>query len=452
MILTHLGAEKTVTGSCHLLQVKGLNILVDCGLSQGSDHCLPIEKWPLTCLEIDFLFLTHAHIDHIGRVPELIRNGFRGEIITTHATRAMLAPMLQDAMSFQEMDKSERTKIFRSIDDLSWGFEYQKKFDLKKGVRFSLGRAGHILGSCFIRFEWDTPSYSVVFSGDLGARNTPLVPDPDIPDPCDFLVLESTYGNRRHEDRKDRIRKLGEVLTHALADGGKVFIPAFALGRVQELLFEMDRLFSDSKWQEVFPDLQGKAPIPVFLDSPLGLRITEIMSGLSPYWNKEAQRILRKGDHPFDFDHLYAVGSHHEHMKLLEMDSPAVIIAGSGMCSGGRIVDHLKTGLKDFRNDVLFVGYQAKGTPGRDIVRYTEKPDGFVRLDGESVPIKARVHVMSGYSAHADQEALVEWAQSMPGKPERIKLVHGNPAAQEALSICLEAGQRGRGQRAEDKG
>ena len=160
-------------------------------------------------------------------------------------------------MSFQDMDKGERSKILRSIDELSWGFEYQQKFDLKNGVRFSLGRAGHILGSCFIRFEWNSPSYSVVFSGDLGARNTPLVPDPDIPEPCDFLVLESTYGNRRHEDRKDRIRKLGEVLTHALADGGKVFIPAFALGRVQELLFEMDRLFSDPKWQEVFPGLQG---------------------------------------------------------------------------------------------------------------------------------------------------------------------------------------------------
>jgi metallo-beta-lactamase family protein len=441
MLLTHLGAEKTVTGSCHLLQVKGLNILVDCGLAQGEDRNLPIEEWPLPCAEIDFLFLTHAHIDHIGRVPELIRNGFRGEIITTHATKALLSPMLQDAMSFQDMDKGERNKILRSIDELSWGFEYQQKFDLKNGVRFSLGRAGHILGSCFIRLEWDSPSYSVVFSGDVGARNTPLVPDPDTPDSCDFLVLESTYGNRRHEDRKDRIRKLGEVLTHALADGGKVFIPAFALGRVQELLFEMDRLFSDPKWQEVFSGLQGKSPVPVFLDSPLGLRITEIMSGLSPYWDKEAQRILRKGDHPLDFDHLYAVRSFHEHMKLLEMDGPAVIIAGSGMCSGGRIVDHLKTGLKDPRNDVLFVGYQAGGTPGRDILRYCNDPDGFVRLDGESVPIKAQVHVLSGYSAHADQDGLVEWVQSMPKKPEQIKLVHGDPAAQEALSICLGAGE-----------
>ncbi|CAN2042459.1 metallo-beta-lactamase family protein [Candidatus Magnetomoraceae bacterium gMMP-15] len=432
--ITHLGAEHEVTGSCHLLQTNNLNIMIDCGLAQGRDKVLPMKSWPVEPKELDYLFLTHAHIDHIGRLPELIQNGFEGEIIVTHPTKALLMPMLEDAMGFSGITDQEKIRLGESIDDLSWGFEYNQKFDLKHGLTFELGNAGHILGSCFIRFE--TKESSVVFSGDLGAKNTPILPDPDVPGPCDILVLESTYGDRLHEDRTERIQRLGQVLTKALSDNGKVFIPSFSLGRTQELIYEMDRLFSDPEFKQIFPDLNSKNKIPVFIDSPLGLEITKIYSRLSEYWDKEAKDLHQKGDHPIDFDHLYAVKNYKSHIKLIDMPGPAVIIAGSGMCSGGRIIEHLKTGLDKPENDVLFVGYQAKGTLGQDIVKNAENK-GCVEINGDRIPVKAEVYNLSGYSAHADQKGLVEWVESMPKKPGEIKLVHGEKEAQRALASEL---------------
>ena len=431
-LITHLGAEYQVTGSCHLLRVNGLNIMVDCGLSMGHAPVLPMEKWPAAPSDIHYLFLTHAHIDHVGRLPELILRGFKGEIITTHGTRALILPMLRDAVSFSSLDESKLLALDKTIDDLSWGFEYGQEFDLKNGVKFRLYRAGHILGSCFIRFEENQAGWSVIFSGDLGAKDTPILPDPEIPDKgCDLLVLESTYGDRVHQDRRERVARLGAILKSALADRGKVFIPAFALGRCQELIYEMDRLFSGSDFRT------AAEPFPVFIDSPLGLEITRIYAGLSEFWDREARGLLRHGDNPVDFDNLYAVGSYREHIKLIETPGPCVILAGSGMCTGGRIVDHLKAGLFDSENDIFFVGYQAKGTQGRDIIKYSRKPGGYVYLDGEAIPIKARLHILEGYSAHADQAGLVEWVQSMPEKPGQIKLVHGDPNAKKALAAIL---------------
>ena len=370
--IIHLGAEKTVTGSCHLFQASGVDILVDCGLAQGSDTAVPMAEWPVQPKDIDFLFLTHAHIDHIGRVPELIQNGFAGEIICTHGTKALLEPMLEDAMGFTHLPKDEKERLLADLDELSWGFEYQECFSLRRGVQFTLGRAGHILGSCWIRFDLQGGE-SIVFSGDLGARNTPILPDPDIPAPCDLLVMESTYGDRCHEDRTRRVQHMGGILERALADNGKVLIPAFALGRTQELVYEMDRLFSDPG----LPFLKDHAKVPVFIDSPLALKITDIYSRLSAYWDKEAKGLLQRGDHPIDFDRLYAVEKGGDHHKLLDLKGPAVIIAGSGMCTGGRIVDHLKRHLGDPTTDVFFVGYQAHRTPGRAILEYAARDGGF---------------------------------------------------------------------------
>ena len=415
--IIHLGGEHTVTGSCHLLRENGLNIMVDCGLAQGNDAVLPMESWPVKPVDMDYLFLTHAHIDHIGRVPGLIDRGFSGEIICSHATKALLIPMLQDAMGFSDMTERQTAKILKTIDDLSWGFEYGEKFQLKKGIAFKLGCAGHILGSCFIRFELPD-GFTIVFSGDLGAKDTPILCDADISDPCDLLILESTYGDRNHEGRKSRIEVLRKILGMALDDEGIVYIPAFSLGRTQELIYELDRIGTK---------------VPVFIDSPLGLEITKIYSGLSGYWDKEARALKAKGDHPIDFEGLYAVERFRGHKQLLEMDGPAVIIAGSGMCSGGRIVDHLKAGIEDSRNDIFFVGYQARGTAGRDILKYSKRPGGYVMLDGERFDIEAKVYQLTGYSAHADQRGLFEWVASMPERPGRIKLVHGEADAQEAL-------------------
>jgi metallo-beta-lactamase family protein len=354
----------------------------------------------------------------------------------------MILPlMLRDAMRFSELEEEEAARLLRDVEKQSWGFEYNKTFELKSSIRFKLGRAGHILGSCFIRFESREPAWSVLFSGDLGSRDTPLLPDPDPPEPCDLLILESTYGDTLHGDKQQRMERLGGVLTKSLSDGGKVFVPAFALGRTQELIYEMDRLSSELGWQKRFPSLASRPKIPVCLDSPLGLEITKVYSKLKPYWDSEAKEILRTGDDPLDFEHLYSAVRFDDHKRLMEMKGPAVIIAGSGMCSGGRILDHLKDGLEDSRNDVLFIGYQAQGTPGREILRNAGKPGGTVEIEGTRVPIRAGVQTLTGYSAHADSKGLVEWVQSMKGKPGRIKLGHGGAAAQKGLAQRLrEAG------------
>jgi metallo-beta-lactamase family protein len=341
-------------------------------------------------------------------------------------------------MKFSGIPEGLVRRIKWTIDDISWGFEFGETFDLEKGITFRLGRAGHILGSSFIRFQDEQSGASVLFSGDLGAVDTPILRDPEAPMSADLVVMESTYGDRLHEPRDQRIRQLGDILTRALADGGKVFIPAFSLGRTQELIYEMDRIFSDLGYRERFPDLQGKQRPPVFVDSPLGLKVTKIYAGLSEYWDQEARDLKARGDHPIDFKGLIAVKDHREHLKLCDMKGPAVILAGSGMCTGGRIVNHLKKGIDDPKNDILFVGYQAAGTPGRAIQRHSQRPGGYVVLDDERKTIKARVHTLSGYSAHADRKGLVDWIASMPEKPGAIKLVHGEESARAALAEVLK--------------
>jgi len=425
MHLTHRGGEHTVTGSCHLLQSNGLNILVDCGMAQGHDAVAPMQSWPVSPKDIDFLFLTHAHIDHIGRIPELIHNGFKGEILCTHPTKALLEPLLSDALRFTDMSKKARQHVLHRIDELSYGFEFNEDFTLKKGIHFKLGRAGHILGSCFIRFDL-SDHRSIVFSGDLGSKDTPILCDPDVSDPCDLLVLESTYGDRNHGDRTHRTERLGQVLKQSLADHGKVFIPAFALGRTQELIYEMDRL-----------DIAARENVPVYIDSPLGLELTRLYHTQAPFWDKEARELYAGGDHPLNFENLYAVRNYEQHQDIVEAEGPMIVLAGSGMCTGGRILDHLQKGIEDRRNDILFVGYQARGTLGREIQHYAHKPGGYVHIDGKRCDVHARVHQLTGYSAHADQQGLVDWVKSMGDMPGEIHLVHGEEGAKRALGKVL---------------
>jgi metallo-beta-lactamase family protein len=279
----------------------------------------------------------------------------------------------------------------------------------------------------------------MIFSGDLGAKGKPILPDPDPPDTCDLLFLESTYGDTIHEGREDRILQLGSVLSRALSDGGKVYIPSFALGRTQELIYDLDRLTQVPEFRKKFPLLRPDSKIPIFLDSPLGMKLTEIYTLLHPYWDKEAKQILQSGNNPLDLDQLYTAAKHGEHLKLLEMPGPCIIIAGSGMCTGGRIIDHLKTGLEDPRNDIVFVGYQGEGTLGRQIIEESRKENGFASINGMEVSIKAGVHVLMGYSGHADQNDLVDWVQSMPSLPGMIKLLHGEESAKMALAVRLRS-------------
>ncbi len=432
----HLGGESCVTGSCRLVRVRGRNLLVDCGITQGRDESVPVDLWPVKPAEIDFIFLTHAHIDHIGLLPTLIRQGFKGEIIASHPTVALIAPMLADAMRFEALRSYERDKIAETIEELAWGFEYGEAFDLGNDVYFELGRAGHILGSCFIRFEDRKGGAAVVFSGDLGNFDTPILNDPESAGRADVLFLESTYGDRLHGDRVHRMERLAELLDRCLSDGGKVFIPAFALGRTQEILYELDRIFSNPEYQRRFPRLAAGNRPPVFVDSPLGLEITRVYSRLSDFWDAEAKALLKAGDDPINFERLFGVEKHVEHARLLEVKGPAVIIAGSGMCSGGRIVHHLAAGIERPENDVVFVGYQAAGTPGRAIQEHTGG-NGTVALNGKKSTLRARVHTLSGYSAHADQKGLLDWVARMHEKPGRIHLVHGEPPARKALAAKL---------------
>jgi metallo-beta-lactamase family protein len=434
--VTHLGGETGVTGSCHLLRSRGVNILVDCGLTQGRDAMVPPEQWPVPPAEIDFVFLTHAHIDHIGLLPRLIQLGFDGEIICTEPTRRLLLPMLNDAMKFAALPDQEKSRVVRRIDALSWAFEYGRVFDLKNGIVFKLGRAGHILGSCFIRFECPKGGESLLFSGDLGSWDRPLLPDPDTPEPADVVFLESTYGDRLHTDRAERIRRMAGVLDRSLADGGKVYIPAFALGRTQEILFDLDRIFSEPALRAGLDHLRADNRPPVFVDSPLGLEITRIYADLSAFWDEQARDLLRRRDDPLDFAALYSAAQYREHRQLLEWPGAAIIIAGSGMCSGGRIVDHLRVGIENRRNDIVFVGFQAQGTPGRSILEQAAG-HGRVTLDDEEKAVHAKVHVLSGYSAHADQAALIRWVGAMGSKPRRIKLVHGEAQARQTLAEKL---------------
>jgi metallo-beta-lactamase family protein len=429
MKIHHLGAEHCVTGSCHLVQGDGLNVMVDCGLVRGRDRAVEVSDWPVVPSDVDILFLTHAHIDHIGRLPWLVEEGFRGEIICTHPTRALLAPMLQDAMGIAGLSRGEADRLWRRIDDQAWGFEYGEVFELHQGWRFDLGRAGHILGACWVRLTARSGE-TVIFSGDLGSVDRPLLRDPEVPAPADKLVLESTYGNRRHPPVEDRAAQLCAVLKRCLADGGKVLIPVFALGRAQELLYEIDRLMSD-------PRYGFDARPPVFMDSPLGLRITEIHAKLKPFWDREAQDLWGRGDHPLDFEGLYAVARRRDHQDLLHLEGPAVILAGSGMCTGGRILEHLKSGIHLPENDVLFAGYQARGTLGYSIQRAAEQGRGDVEILGEPHPVRAGVHTLAAYSAHADQGDLLKWVAEIDDDCMPIKLVHGEPAAQSALADAL---------------
>lgn len=448
--ISHHGATSGVTGSCHELSLSRENrksgILIDCGLFQGQDEGRGASA---SDLSIDFpidhiraLVVTHVHIDHVGRIPYLLAAGFDGPIICSEPSAIMLPEILEDALKIgftRDRQLIERVLgLLRSrlvpVPYDQWHSVFDDG-DCSLSVR--LQRAGHILGSAYVECEArdGRAEERIVFSGDLGAPHAPLLPAPKSPERADRLVIESTYGDKDHEDRETRRYRLKSVLEHALEDGGTVLVPAFSIGRTQELLYEIEGLiheFGGELWSN----------LEIVVDSPLAAEFTRIYRDLKPFWDAEATDLVRQGRHPLSFEQLTVINSHEDHLNavnyLASSHRPCVVLAGSGMCAGGRVVNYLKAMLGDKRNDVLFVGYQAAGTPGRDILTYGPR-GGWVQLDGERYDIRAQIHQVGGYSAHAGQSDLVRFVSEIPIPPREIRIVHGDPGAKLALKRCFQS-------------
>lgn len=428
--ILHHGAVNGVTGSCHELRLSsGASLLVDCGLFQGSE-ALAIPAITFDISRIEALLITHCHLDHVGRIPYLLAAGFNGPIFATHATAQLLPLVIRDALKVGATSNERLIEqVIDRLQDRLIGIDYDDWFTPCANSRARFRIAGHILGSAYI--EIDSDYRRVVFSGDLGAPHTPLLPDPTPLDYADVLVLESTYGDKNHEGRKHRSKQLKQCIERAFLDKGTVLIPAFSIGRTQELLYELEEILRHTpEWEY----------LDIIVDSPLAAKFTNEYRSLKRLWDQEAKQRIQNGRHPLSFEHMLTIHDHEEHMKTVEYlkttGRPAIVIAASGMCTGGRIVNYLTALLPDPRTDVVFIGYQAKGTPGRDIQTYGT--GGWVKLGRQKVTINAQIHTISGYSAHAGQSDLIQFASNTSIPVGQIKLIHGDTQAKEALKQQLQ--------------
>ena len=462
--LIHHGAREGVTGSCHQLWMdEDSSVLIDCGQFQGADAPDDDE------LALDFaidgikaLIITHVHIDHVGRIPNLLAAGFEGPILCSEPSARLLPIVLEDAFRLTiSRDQAYLERYLKIVEQRIIALPYDHWFSLHDtdtaGCKVRLQPAGHVLGSAYVEFDLQTPardSRRIVFSGDLGAPHSPLLPDLAPPERADLLVLESTYGDRRHEDRAHRRERLQAAIERALADQGSVLIPSFSIGRTQELLYELEEILFEHSQSDDDSGSSSNDPVdwpelPIILDSPLASRFTRTYKDLQVFWDDDARRRLEEGRKPLSFRQLVTVDSHDEHLRVVEhlaaTARPAIVIAGNGMCSGGRIVNYLKAMLGDPRHHVLFVGYQGKGTPGRDIQTYGPE-GGYVDLEGERIDICASIDTVGGYSAHADQADLVGFVTRMKQWPSEIRLIHGEPQAKQRLAELLRARYREAGQ------
>ncbi|MCK9605239.1 MAG: MBL fold metallo-hydrolase [Methylomonas sp.] len=452
--IKHHGAIDGVTGSCHELFIDADNsVLIDCGLFQGAE--VSGTGAGANQLAIDFaldnvraLLVTHCHIDHVGRIPYLVAAGFRGPIYCSEPTAKLLPLVLEDAVAVGiSRDRQLIEPFIELIKSRLVAVPYAQwqavtlAADCGSALRVKFNPAGHILGSAYIECEVTTGKQKqrIVFSGDLGGPYTPLLPAPKSPYQADVLVLESTYGNRLHENRKQRQAQLQQLIGRCLQNSGVILIPAFSIGRTQELLYELEDIIHRHKTQAVAKGLLWQE-MEIIVDSPLASRFTEVYKQLKPYWDAEAKARLRTGRHPLAFEQLTTVNNHQDHLAavsyLQKTAKPCIVIAAGGMCAGGRIVNYLKALIEDKRTDILLVGYQAAGTPGRDIQQYGPK-HGYVELDGRRYTINAGVYTLNGYSAHADRNSLLRFVKGMRNKPSQIRLIHGDDAAKKALQQAL---------------
>lgn len=449
MNLQFLGAAQTVTGSMHLISVNGSRILLDCGLYQGkrAEAFERNRNLPFDASSIDAVVLSHAHIDHAGNLPNLVRSGFTGPIYATGATRDLANVMLHDSAYIQERDaefvnKKHRKRneppvepLYTSDDVVQTvnqmvGIRYHQKTEIADGVSISLFDAGHVLGSAITLLEAREHGHltTLGFSGDLGRKNMPILKDPQAIGDVDYWLSESTYGARIHEPVVGMEQRLMGVIRRTIDRGGKLIVPAFSVGKTQEFLYVLFTL-NDS----------GRLPsIPIFVDSPLSVNTTEVFKTHPECFDKETMHYILQNEDPFGFGRLKYIKSVDESKKLNELNEPCIIIASSGMCEAGRILHHLVNNIGDARHTVLVVGFMAEHTLGRRIVE--RQPE--VRIFGEYHALKAEVAIMNAFSAHAGQDELVEYARTMsPKKLRQMFLVHGELSQAQQLSGRLgEAG------------
>jgi metallo-beta-lactamase family protein len=439
MDITFAGAAREVTGSCHLVRVDGRTVALDCGMFQGqrAESNRKNRLLPAPVESIDALVLSHAHIDHSGRIPFLVRNGFSGPIYCTPATRDLMAYMLQDSANIQVRDAehlARRGKGFveplYDTRDVSRTMEqvisipYGRAFDVVPGITATFVDAGHILGSASVILDCLESGVErrLVFSGDIGRWHLPIIRDPVIPEKADAVIMESTYGNRDHAPPEDARARLASIVSETAARGGRVMIPAFAVGRTQEILYELHALSID-----------GKIPkIPIFIDSPLASDVTSVFE-MHPDCFDTGEELIRRVEQLFRFDLVRYTRKVEESKALNSLRTPFIVIAASGMAESGRIVHHLVHGADDPRNTILIVGFQAEHTLGRRIVE--KRPT--IRVFGDEIPLRARVEVLNGYSAHADRGELLRWIAGVKERSpslRRVLLVHGEPEAQDIFA------------------
>ena len=448
MHLRFTGAAREVTGSAHLVQVNGRTILLDCGLFQGrrSETAEKNRKLPYAVDRIDAVVLSHAHIDHAGRIPFLVKEGYRGPIHSTVATRDLCEVMLADSAHIQEKDADflarrgrERVEPLYALKDVSMALTqfmphlFHERFEVARGITGRFVHAGHILGSASVELEWEEEGVTrrLGFSGDIGRVGLPMIMDPEPLEKLDWVIMESTYGNRDHTSVEGAREDLARIISETAARGGRVLIPAFAVGRTQELLYDLHAL-TDA----------GKIPrIPIIIDSPLATEATNVFRDNTADFDSEEPLVEHTRDNGhtiFDFELVQFTPDVQDSKAMMQQKGPMIVIAASGMAESGRILHHLGYGAGDARNTILIVGYQAEHTLGRRIVERQAE----IKVFGEMVPLRAQVEVLNGYSAHADRTELQTWLDATRASSPDFKevfLVHGEAKAQDALAELLRA-------------
>ncbi|MDI3492142.1 MAG: metallo-beta-lactamase family protein [Desulfomicrobiaceae bacterium] len=447
MKVTFLGAARTVTGSCYVLEAGETRFAVDCGMHQGN-RAMELRNWDEAGMyrpgELDFILLTHAHVDHCGLLPRLVQQGFVGPVYTTAPSRDLVEILLQDSAHIQEMEARWRSTkkqragglpeepLYTADDALAavrrlQVVEYDREFSPKPGVRVVFRNAGHILGSAFVEIwvQDGGRETKCVFSGDLGRPHQLLVPDPWTIDQADFLFLESTYGNRDHKNEDSSRQELAEAIAYSYRHGQKVLIPSFAVERTQEILFTLHILAKEGKLP---------ADMPVFLDSPLAIKATEIFRKHARFYDDEARAVLDAGEDPLSVPGLQLAQTVEESRNINAQQGPAIVIAGSGMANAGRIKHHLRHNIWREGASVVFVGFQAQGTPGRRIVDGASS----IRILGEQLAVRAKVFTIGGFSAHAGRSQLLEWLGHFRSPSMQVYLVHGEYTAQQEFARIIQ--------------